>query len=204
MHFYGGTNHPTEKCLENIRKYKGKFHAAGDTDRQQTERPPQECFRYGYVDHLIAKQPKPPKYNGEQRNTVRFNEMGNRAPQKESGGGDDDNYQKIYVSMARMSGNENSSRRYFGDSSQLNNWVLDSGATCHMKPQVLDFIPLSLEDMYKYIEVADGHCVPTNQKGQVQIRICDNNGDTFIAMLHNVLLAPDLCNRLFSIITLMN
>ena len=28
----------------------------------------------------------------------------------------------------------------------------------------------------------------------------DNNGDSLLATLHNVLLAPDLCNRLFSII----
>ena len=32
----------------------------------------------------------------------------------------------------------------------------------------------------------------------------DDNGETFIAALYNVLLAPDLCDRLFSIITLMN
>ena len=43
-----------------------------------------------------------------------------------------------------------------------------------------------------------------NKKGQVQIKTCDDNGDPFITTLHNVILAPDLCNRLFSIITLMN
>ena len=32
----------------------------------------------------------------------------------------------------------------------------------------------------------------------------DDNGKSFIATLHNVLLAPDLCDRLFSIFTLMN
>ena len=32
----------------------------------------------------------------------------------------------------------------------------------------------------------------------------DDNGETFIATLYNVLLAPYLCDRLFSIITLMN
>ena len=32
----------------------------------------------------------------------------------------------------------------------------------------------------------------------------NNNGGPFIATLHNVLLAPDLCNRLFSIITILN
>ena len=34
--------------------------------------------------------------------------------------------------------------------------------------------------------------------------MCDDNGKSFITTLHNLLLAPDLCDRLFSIITLMN
>ena len=34
--------------------------------------------------------------------------------------------------------------------------------------------------------------------------MCDDNGKTFIATLHYLLLAPDLCDGLFSIITLMN
>ena len=34
--------------------------------------------------------------------------------------------------------------------------------------------------------------------------MCDDHGDPFIPRLHNVLLAPELCNRLFSIVTLMN
>ena len=34
--------------------------------------------------------------------------------------------------------------------------------------------------------------------------MCDDHGDPFIATLHNVILAPDLCDRLFSIIMLMN
>ena len=42
------------------------------------------------------------------------------------------------------------------------------------------------------------------KKGQVQIQMCDDNEKSFIATLYNVILAPDLCNRLFSIITLMN
>ena len=59
---------------------------------------------------------------------------------------------------------------YFGDSLQLTNWVLDSGATCHMTPQVSYFISVSLEDTDKYIEVADIYHVTAKQKGQVQIK----------------------------------
>ena len=34
--------------------------------------------------------------------------------------------------------------------------------------------------------------------------MCNNNGDPFIATLHNVLLAPNICDRLFSTITIIN
>ena len=46
--------------------------------------------------------------------------------------------------------------------------------------------------------------VIAKQKVSVRTQIFDNNGNTLVATLCNVLLAPDLCDRLFSIITLMN
>ena len=49
--------------------------------------------------------------------------------------------------MVHICGNDKSSNRDFGGSLQLTNWILYSVATtCHMTPQVLDFIPGSLED----------------------------------------------------------
>ena len=66
--------------------------------------------------------------------------------------------------MARMSDHDESPSRDFGDSLQLENWILYSGATCHMKTQVQDFISGSLEDMDKYIEIADGHHVTAKRK----------------------------------------
>ena len=102
-----------------------------------------------------------------------------------------------------MSDNDEISSRYFGDSSQLTNWILYSGAMCHITPQVLVFITGLLEYTEKHIEVADRHRVTAKRKGKLRIKMCDDNGNTFIGSLHNVLLAPDLCDRLFSIITLM-
>ena len=63
-----------------------------------------------------------------------------------------------------MSVNDKFPSGNFGDSSQLTDWVLDYGATCHMTPEVSDFIPVSLEDTDKHIEVADGHHVTSKQK----------------------------------------
>ena len=98
----------------------------------------------------------------------------------------------------------NEKSKDYGDSSQLTNWILDSGATCHTTPEVTDFIPGSLEDTDKFIDVADGHHVMANHKGSVHIQMCNHNGNTFVAPLYNVILAPYLCDRLFSINKLMN
>ena len=72
-----------------------------------------------------------------------------------------------------------------------------------MTPEVADFVTGSLEDTDKFIEVADGHHVTAKQKGSVCIQMFNDKRETFVATLYNVLLAPDLCDRLFSIITLM-
>ena len=88
--------------------------------------------------------------------------------------------------MARMSSGEKRENKNYGDSLQLTNWILDSGATCHMTPEVMDFIPGSLEDTDKFIEVADRHHVAAKQKGSVRIQIFDDDGKTFFATLYNV------------------
>ena len=73
-----------------------------------------------------------------------------------------------------------------------------------MKLEVSYLIPGSLEDTDKCIEVADGHHVTEKQKGQVRIKMCDDNRKPFIATIHYILLAPDSSDRLFLIIKLMN
>ena len=85
--------------------------------------------------------------------------------------------QKIYASMAHMSSNVEILRRYFGDSSQLTNWNLDSGTTYHMKPAISYILPGSLVEIDKYIEVADGNFLTMKQPGRVQIKMCGNNGN---------------------------
>ena len=63
-----------------------------------------------------------------------------------------------------MYDNDECSSRDFCDSSQWTNFILYSGAMFHMKPQVSDFIPGSLEDKDKHIKVADGHHITGKQK----------------------------------------
>ena len=93
---------------------------------------------------MIAKCPNPPKYNEKRRKQVHLNEKGNRA----CNNGKDNDEHKIYASIARMSSDDEHKSGEYGDSFQSTNWILDSRATCHMTPEVTDFIPGSLEDTY--------------------------------------------------------
>ena len=92
--------------------------------------------------------------------------------------------------MACMYSNAESLRRYFGDSLQLTNWILDSGATFYRTPEISYFIPGSLVETDKYIEVADVNLVTAKQTGEIQMKICDDNGKPFISALYNELFAP--------------
>ena len=79
---------------------------------------------------MIAKCTKPQRDNEKRRKQVRLNEKVNRAC--DNGGNNNDH--KIYASMARMSSDDERKSVKYGDSSQLTNWILDSGATYHMTP----------------------------------------------------------------------
>ena len=148
------------KFFKRIIKEREKASAVDVSSNRNSERPPRKCYRCGSEDHMIAKCPKPPKDNDKQRKQVHFNEKVNRAC--DNGENNDDH--KIYASMARMSSDDKRKSVKYGDSLQLNNCILRLGATCHMTPEISDFIPGSLEDTDKLIEVADGHHVTTKKK----------------------------------------
>ena len=128
--YCGLNNHSVEKFFKNIRKEKQKACSAGTSSNKNSDRPAQKCFRCGYEDHIIAKFPKPLKDSEKRRKSEKYKEKGNFA----CNNSDDDNNLKVYASMARMSNDDKLENKDFGDSSQLTNWILDSGATCHMMP----------------------------------------------------------------------
>ena len=189
-----------EKCFKNIRKEKENACSVGTSSNKNSDRLARKCYRCGSEDNLIVKFPKPPKYSEKKLNSEKSKEKGNCACDNS----DDENDLKVYTSMAPMSNDAKRKIKDYDDSSQLTNCILDSGDTCNMTPAVTEFIPVSLEDTDKFIEVADEHNVTAKQKGSLLIQMCDDNGKTFVATLYNVLLAPDLCDKLFSMITIMN
>ena len=93
---------------------KDKARSAGASSNKNSDRPAWKCFRCVSEDHLIAKFPKPPKYGKNKNKKVSFKdkEKGNSAKDNS----DDTNDLKVYASMARMSNDDLSKNKYYGDS----------------------------------------------------------------------------------------
>ena len=79
------------------------------------------------------------------------------------------------MSMARMTSNARNPRIKYGYSSQLTNWILDSGATCHMTQKISVCIPGSLVETDKCNGVADGKFFTAKETVEVQIEMRDDN-----------------------------
>ena len=118
--------------LKNIRKEKDKSRSAGTSSNKNSDRPARKCFRCGSEYHMIAKFPKPSKDSEKRRKSDKSKEKVNRV----CNNSDDDNDLKVYIYMARMSSDNERKNKDYGNSLQLTNWILYSGATCYMTPEV--------------------------------------------------------------------
>ena len=136
--------HPTERCFKKQRKYKDHKKSPfspRNSNNKRTEHnglKPNMFFRCGLEDSFIVKFPKLDTSekklfwctkNHKTRAyilTKIYKTSYNSKYKSES--------QEINVCMEHISYNAETPRRYFGDSLQITNWILDSGATCHMIP----------------------------------------------------------------------
>ena len=65
-----------------------------------------------------------------------------------------------------MYGNDECPSEFFCNSSQLIYSILDSREICHMIPEFSNFVPASLENTDRQIEMEDGHHVTAGGKGK--------------------------------------
>ena len=70
--------------------------------------------------------------------------------------------------MARMYYNAEIPRRYFRDSLQLKNWILDPDATCHMILDIFDFILRSLVETENILKLHMGISPQRNKQEKLK------------------------------------
>ena len=135
---------------------------------------PNICFICVSKYHFIANYPKldtlknKVHWNTENPKTCAY--ISNKIEKTLDNSTDQNKSQKIYTSMTHISYNTESPRRDFGDRSQQTNSILESVTTCHMTPEISGFIPGSLVETDKYIEVSDGNFVLAKQIVEVQMK----------------------------------
>ena len=83
--------------------------------------------------------------------------------------------------------------------SKMSNWIVDSGATCHMCHDEEAFDHISVLDVSQDITVGDGYSVRATGKGNVILDIHLPNGKIKKCRLADVLLVKDLSYNLLSI-----
>ena len=93
---------------------------AGASSKKNSDRTARKCFRCGSVDHLIANFLKPPK-DGENKNGKKVSFKDKEKGKSAKDNSDDEDDHKVYASMARMSNDDVSKSKDYGDSSQLTN-----------------------------------------------------------------------------------
>ena len=81
----------------------------------------------------------------------------------------------------------------------MTNWILDSGATCHMYNNKDLFTSLHTLQTPLNITVGDGHNLQVVRRGDVALIMKLPNGKTESCTLHNVLSVPSIAYNLLSV-----
>ena len=79
------------------------------------------------------------------------------------------------------------------------NWIIDSGATCHMCSDKKLFRELNDLERPQEVTLGDGHLLEATAEGTVALRTLLPDGNTKKCSLHNVLYVPRLSHNLLSV-----
>ena len=88
------------------------------------------------------------------------------------------------------------------DITDMNFWVCDSGALCHVTSSIK--FTYDLKDVHQEIEVADGNKVECHQVGKLDLEYEDKQGKTIRTTLTNVKFIPEMKCNLFSVLNVVD
>ena len=83
--------------------------------------------------------------------------------------------------------------------SQRNNWIIDSGATCHICCNKTMFDKIEDMDTLHVVTLGDRRSIETHKQGTVKLKLKQSDGSYRSGTLHDVLYVPELSYNLLSI-----
>ena len=171
---------------ENLQNSRHLAHQA-KTQKQKSNRHPSQqkqkqdlstvrCYKCNKMGHYAKKCPEKDN-NQEQGNSVTSRVITFGNPDLE----------EVHANMVQLS---NVGRKplkqqlHIPPAHNLFNWVMDSGATCHMTPHKNGFEIISIKSIRREVEVADGHSGPAEFFGTEIIKTKYVAGENIILHLN--------------------
>ena len=187
----------TERLLHEERKLKDQSSSTGVssnsalTTRDQMRRKGPRCHyckRFGHIQRYCNERVQ----NEKKLTSTNQHEKKHRVHKvevKQTVSSDSDSDVGLVVGHALS----------FGGSRSLRNWIVDSGATCHICNDDSQFVNLNTLEKPMDITLGDGYSLKAIKQGVVEIRIQLPDGKMTKCVLHDVLHVLELSYSRFSV-----
>ena len=186
----------TERLLHEERKLKGREEASASNDKVMTAghrfrrrgRGPKchNCGNYGHIKRNCRNPPQQ-KSEGDTRQTGGTKQKASTANAEVRKESDSECSVGLVVQHAMSS------------HSKKPDWIVDSGATCHMCNDRSMFVEYKSLDVPMKVKLGDGYEVDTIGRGVVVLSSILPSGRSKRCKLHSVLYVPRLSYNLFSV-----
>ena len=194
----------TERLLYEERKLKERADVGGRSERamtgqQRSKAKGVKCHHGGKFGHIrrncknlvrtkpeARRKPETPQASQEIRNKLKANRAVVR--RRDCGSLDSDCTGLMANHMMSAS-----------CSSRMNDWIVDSGANCHMCNDDKLFVEICSLKQPLEVTLGDGCAVEATGQGTVVLEMASTGGKTGKCKLHEVLYVPDLSYNLLSV-----
>ena len=187
----------TERLLHDETKQKDKESATikmkAMTSKHQTSRKGPKCHhcgRFGHIKRECRMLLESPGKNQDNRTTSYSNKRALRKQKAYAAEEDTDDEGEEIVGLVT---------EHALSANRRSNWVVDSGATCHMCNTEELFNQIFGLETPQEIKVGDGHSVQVIGRGDVTLRMNVPNKKVRKCKLADVLYVPDLSHNLLSV-----